>query len=93
MSIATDKVIIQNRAKRNKSIDEDGEEMKVTMETFEYRLVPVMFGAVLMTTSLFWIGWTAVYVRGSMMILVSAAKFGSTPFPHSLRQQTANKIK
>lgn len=52
------KVIIQNQAKRNKSIDEDGEETKVTMEALEYRLVPVMIGAVLMTTSLFWIGWT-----------------------------------
>lgn len=84
-SIATDKVIIQNRANRNKSVDEDGEEMKMMMETLEYRLVPGMFGAVLMTTSLFWIGWTAdpmmsyiipvagtaVYVWGSMMVLVS----------------------
>lgn len=84
-SIATDKVIIQNRASRNKSFDEDGEEMKMMMDKLEYRLVPGMFGAILMTTSLFWIGWTAdpmmsyiipvagtaVYVWGSMMVLVS----------------------
>lgn len=85
-SIATDKVIIQNRANRKKSVDEDGDEMMMMMmETLEYRLVPGMLGAVLMTTSLFWIGWTAdpmmsyiipvagtaVYVWGSMMVLVS----------------------
>lgn len=83
-SIASDKVIIQNRANRNKSVDESGDEMMM-VETLEYRLVPGMFGAVLMTTSLFWIGWTAdpmmsyiipvagtaVYVWGSMMVLVS----------------------
>lgn len=86
-SIANDKVIIRNRANRNKRVDEDGDGMMMMMmmETLEYRLVPGMFGAVLMTTSLFWIGWTAdpmmsyiipvagtaVYVWGSMMVLVS----------------------
>ena len=55
-----------------------------TMVDIEYRLVPAMVGGVLMTASLFWIGWTAVpkiswaspvvgngvFVCGNMMILV-----------------------
>ena len=55
-----------------------------TMVDIEYRLVPAMVGGVLMTASLFWIGWTAVpniswaspvvgngvFVCGNMMTLV-----------------------
>lgn len=84
MTLVIDMFIIQNRANMNRSTDKDGDEMMM-METLEYRLVPAMFGAILITTSLFWIGWTAVpttsynipiagtgvYVWGSMMVLVS----------------------
>ncbi len=55
------------------------------MIDIEYRLIPAMIGGIGMTASLFWIGWTAspkiswaspvigtaVYVWGSMSILVS----------------------
>ncbi len=55
------------------------------MMDIEYRLIPAMIGGIGMTASLFWIGWTAspkiswaspvigtaVYVWGSMSILVS----------------------
>ena len=55
------------------------------MVEIEYRLLPAMIGGVFMTTSLFWVGWTAkptisfaspilgtlLYVWGSMSVLVS----------------------
>jgi DHA1 family multidrug resistance protein-like MFS transporter len=56
----------------------------------EKRLVPAMYGSVLMTASLFWVGWTAdpkihylapifgtaVFVWGGLLVLVSSFLYG-----------------